>query len=317
VLLYNNQNPGPVMRNRELYLGKYQNWNWDGDLIDNGASFNWWGQFHNYWSVSVNGGANGEVIDDRATRGGPAIESPASYRLGFSSATDSRKPVYVSASSSASRDEEGGGTLAAALGVTWRPSNQLSLRVSPVYRRNERFAQYVRTIQDPTATHTYGSRYVFAELDQRTVELSTRLDWTFTSRLSLQLYMQPFISAGDYSGFREVTRPRSLEYGVYGIDQGTITFDPVTNRYRVDPDAAGPASPFDLRNPDFNFRSLRANAVVRWELRPGSTLYLVWNENRADVAPVGDLSLGHDLGEIFGAPSDDVFLVKLSYWLPL
>ncbi|HEX6642043.1 MAG TPA: hypothetical protein VF215_13070, partial [Thermoanaerobaculia bacterium] len=70
-------------------------------------------------------------------------------------------------------------------------------------------------------------------------------------------------------------------------------------------------------DPDFNFRSVRGSAVVRWEFRPGSALYVVWNENRSDVAPVGDFSINRDLRAIPTAPSHDVFLVKLSYWLPM
>ncbi|HEX9161062.1 MAG TPA: hypothetical protein VF980_05075, partial [Thermoanaerobaculia bacterium] len=66
-----------------------------------------------------------------------------------------------------------------------------------------------------------------------------------------------------------------------------------------------------------NFRSVRGSAVVRWEFRPGSALFLAWNENRAVVAPIGDFRFGRDLRAIPDAPSHDVFLVKVSYWLPL
>jgi hypothetical protein len=50
---------------------------------------------------------------------------------------------------------------------------------------------------------------------------------------------------------------------------------------------------------------------------PGSALYVVWNENRADVEPIGDFRFRRDLRAISTAPSHDVFLVKMSYWLPM
>jgi hypothetical protein len=150
--------------------------------------------------------------------------------------------------------------------------------------------QYVFTAPDASAVETYGNRYVFAELEQRSFEISTRADWTLSPRLSFQLYLQPFIAAGDFHDYHSLVRAR------------TADFEPYTR---------------SVSDPDFNFRSVRGSAVMRWEFRPGSALYVVWNENRATVAPVGDFRFSRDLRAIPTAPSHDVFLVKVSYWLPL
>ena len=128
------------------------------------------------------------------------------------------------------------------------------------------------------------------DLEQRSFELGTRADWTVTPHLSFQLYLQPFVASGDYHDYHSLVAARTRDY------------DAVTRR---------------SANPDFNFRSVRGSAVVRWEFRPGSALYVVWNENRADVAPIGDFRFRRDLRAIPNAPSHDVFLVKFSYWLPL
>ena len=86
----------------------------------------------------------------------------------------------------------------------------------------------------------------------------------------------------------------------------------------MDPDGGGPASSFQFGGgfgqDDFNFRSLRLNLVVRWEYLPGSTIYIVWQHLRSNVAPVSDFQLGRDVDELLGEPSDNLFLVKLSYW---
>jgi len=87
--------------------------------------------------------------------------------------------------------------------------------------------------------------------------------------------------------------------------------------YTIDPDGSGPAPSFDLTNPNFDRRSLRGTAVLRWEWRPGSTAYLVWTQTRNGRAPLGRMSLGRDLGALGNLPADNTFEVKISYWLGL
>jgi hypothetical protein len=80
-----------------------------------------------------------------------------------------------------------------------------------------------------------------------------------------------------------------------------------------------------LPNRDFSYRSLLGNAVLRWEWRQGSTLFLVWQQRRVNVynnlGPdgtagwVGQWDLGRDIGDMFATPADNVFAVKVNYWL--
>ena len=177
---------------------------------------------------------------------------------------------------------------------------------------------YIAAPADPTATATFGRRYVLAELNQTTVAVGTRVDWTFTPTLSLQLYAQPFISAAEFSDYKELVKPRSFDTETYGRDRGTIEeFAP--NRFRVDPDGTGPARPFSFGQAfgqsDFNLRSLRGNAVLRWEWRPGSTLFFVWQQQREGLEFFGDFDGGREFRGIFDAPSSNVFLIKATYWL--
>ena len=110
-------------------------------------------------------------------------------------------------------------------------------------------------------------------------------------------------------------RPRSLERTTYGVNGGTISA--TVAGYTIDPDGTGPAAPFDIGNPNFNYRSLRGNAVVRWEFRPGSTLFLVWTQSREDMASVDDFEIRRDLRGLLGTRPTNIFLVKMSYWLGL
>ncbi|MDQ4079427.1 MAG: DUF5916 domain-containing protein, partial [Gemmatimonadota bacterium] len=167
---------------------------------------------------------------------------------------------------------------------------------------------------DPTADHFYGRRVVFADLEQRTLELGTRLNVTFTPTLSLELFAQPLIVSGDYENFKEFVAPRTVEKRLFDATQLTRT---PQGDYVLDPDRNSATLPFTFSNPDFNFRSLRGNALVRWEYRPGSTVFLVWTQTRESSEDVGDFRFRRDRSALFDAKPDNVFLVKVNYWLGL
>ena len=316
VLLYNDPTVRKRTRERGFWMGKYQNWNFDGDLIADGALWDGFVEFKNYWYVFNWGGMNGETVDDRATRGGPAILRPSNRWLGGGFGSNPTRKVWFELWSELMRDSQEGSRSAAGMTLNYRPTSRLSVRLDPVYRTQNHFAQYVDTVVDANSA-TNGRRYIFGELDQSTFEIGTRLEWTFTSRLSLQLYMQPFVASGDYTGFKEVTRGRSFDYSPYATTEDTLRVTDSNEEYIVDPDGVGPASSFRFDNPDFSLRSMRGNAILRWEFRPGSAVYLVWNENREEEVILGDFRIGHDLSRSFAAPSDDVFLLKMSYWVGL
>jgi hypothetical protein len=176
-------------------------------------------------------------------------------------------------------------------------------------------AQYVTQVTDPLAADTYGSRYVFATLDQHQVAIVTRVDWTFTPGLSLQMFAQPLLAAADFQDYKEFARPRQFEFEVYGRDAGTISRDDATRVYTVDPDGAGVAPSFTFSDRDFNRRSLRGSAVLRWEYRPGSTLFLVWQQSRFGSIPTGEFDMGRDFRALWGVPPENVFVLKGTWWI--
>jgi hypothetical protein len=175
-------------------------------------------------------------------------------------------------------------------------------------------AQYLATVTDRTATNTFGSRYVFADINQTDVGFTTRFNVSFSPKLSLQVYAEPFFGVGQFGVPKEFARPGTFEFLQYGRDVGTIAFNPFTTTYTIDPDGRGSAPPFDLAVEDFNSKWLVAKAVWRWEWRPGSTLYLAWTQQRYDESHPGDFSLARDFGSLLNAPADNVFLVKITYW---
>ena len=152
------------------------------------------------------------------------------------------------------------------------------------------------------------------QLEQTTVSLETRLNITFSPDLTLELFAQPFLASGDFGALKELRAPGTFEFDRYGVDQGTVEMDEEGD-LTIDPDGSGPAESIGLDDPDFNRVSLRGTAVVRWEWRPGSTLFLVWQQSRSDSYEDGRFDLTRDADAMWGARADNVFMVKATYWI--
>ena len=196
-------------------------------------------------------------------------------------------------------------------GFRWKPSSNFSLSISTGYMYRRSTGQWIQRIIDPLKLATYGVRYVFSDIHQKTLPIEIRLNWTFNPRLSLQAYVQPYIAVGDYFQFKELAAPYTFHFVPYGQGNSTLKYE--NGLYRADPDGAGPASSFSFYNPDFNYKSLRGTVVLRWEYRPGSALYLVWTQNRSDYSNPGDLRFGRDIESLFSAQGDNLFLLKFTY----
>ncbi|MEQ1857628.1 MAG: DUF5916 domain-containing protein, partial [Longimicrobiales bacterium] len=316
--------PGRFLRNWNMRGSPDFTLNYAGDWVHREMNGNINLTFLNYWSVGTRLAYNPRNDDDRLTRGGPIAKTPQRWSGTANLNSDSRRSVVARFNYDWSSDEVGGWHHDFGLNLTANPSEQVTLRFGPGYRRAFNTAQYVTAVDDALATTTYGRRYLFADLDQTTLSLETRMDVTLTPAVSLQLYVEPFISTGDYQGLKEFERRRAFEFLEYGVEVGTLTQAP-TGEYTVDPDGTGAATAFNVTNRDFSYRSLLGNAVLRWEWREGSTLYLVWQQRRIDSltnrgpsgtdAWVGDFDWGRDAADMFGAQADNIFAIKVNYWL--
>jgi hypothetical protein len=289
-------------------------YNFGGTSIYQGIAGGAYGTFTNFWNIGMNAGINPTYFSDRFTRGGPVAKVPESWNLGVNGGTDSRKPVSFSGSVNYTRDQADDHSTSFSAGVDMRPSTFLHVTLGPNLGIQHSTGQYVRSVTDALATSTYGRRYVFADLGQTTLAMDTRVEWTFTPALSLQVYAQPFVSAGRYSSFKEFKAPRTYDFAVYGVDRGTIARS-AAGIYTVDPDGAGVAPAFVFGDPNFNVRNLRGNAVLRWEYRPGSAIFVVWQQQRSGFEPIGDFDTSRDVGAIFRTVPTNVFLVKATYWI--
>jgi uncharacterized protein DUF5916/cellulose/xylan binding protein with CBM9 domain len=304
---------GNLFRDFGVYGFTNHAWNFDGNsifqYIGGGAVFD----LADFWNIGTSVGFNPVYLSDRFTRGGPLAIVPSGWNASVSMGSDSRKAISLSGSTGLSRDQAGSRSWYGTGAILFRPATSLLITLGPTLGVNKNAGQFVSTKPDPLATRTFGQRYIFAELHQTSLSMETRVEWTFTRDLTLQSYVQPFVSAGTYLNFKEFAEPHTFRFEVYGRDKGTISRDAST--YTVDPDGEGPAPNFTFANPDFNVRNLRGNAVLRWEYRPGSALFFVWQQQRNGFESVGDFDAKRDVGAIFRTTPTNVFLVKVTYWI--
>jgi len=292
--------------------GAFGSWDFGGTRTRLGMSTSANVQLLNFSTLYTVLQLNGEAMDNRATRGGPLMTSPASLMWIAGWSSDFRKPFSygVTGALVPTRGARGPGW-EVEFESEWRPSTAINLRFGPSLSRTRSPAQPIRSQADPLATATFGRRYVFGELDQYALGATIRADWIFSPRASLEVFVQPLVSSVRYPAIRELRRSSSFDLLTYGTHGSTHD----RRAGVVDSDGAGPAPPIAIGQPDFTFTSLRGNAVFRWEYVRGSTLYLVWTQNRAATAPGGTFSPGASLDDLLGQGGDHVLLLKASYWL--
>lgn len=305
----------PTESYRYLELGGaiFGNYDFDGNRTGGGIFHFASLQLLNYYWLNWQLGLYPGNVNNRLTRGGPVTLYPDGMEVNISANTDNRKSWVISLNYSFGGKLEYPFYHQISTEFEFRPASNILVSFSPFYSRDNEFSQWVDVFDDPTSTNTYGKRYVFAELDQHTFGAGFRLNWTFTPKLSLQIYLQPLISSGDYKNYKELTKPRTYNFNQYQIDEVSANQE----EFFVDPDGSGPSQGFVIINPDFNYKSLRGNAVLRWEYLPGSVVYFVWTQTRSDEENIGEFKFKKSFNRLLDSHPDNIFLIKFSYWLNL
>jgi hypothetical protein len=319
---YREYEPGPLFRNWRVGANQWYGTTFGGENIAHGGNVNGNLELNNFWGAY--GGLNVDLstLSPGALRGGPAIIEPGSYNTFFGMYSDSRERIRFSLNGNA-RWEHGtaGGSWNIGPEVSVRASTRMDLSLRPSYSSSISAWQFVSA-----NSLSEDQRYIFGRMDQRTASLTGRMSYTFTPRLSLQLYAQPFVSAGQFSDYRYVADPRARDFDsrlpVFAGSTDELEYDAAADMYRADLDGDDVA---DVRfsDPDFNVKQFRSNAVLRWEYRPGSTFFVVWSQGRQGFVGDGSFSPGRDFGRLFGmdddfnVPATNVLLVKFNYWLDI
>jgi hypothetical protein len=272
----------------------WEHWNTSGLRLENAVNFNGHMGLRNNWDVHLGSTFGGltESYCDRCTRGGPPLRrSRGIYPWGGVN-TDSRRTISGGMWVNLRFADEGkthGSTLSPY--VNFRVSPRLQANFSLDVSRDRNNTQWHSNVTDDDGT----THHTFARINQRTISMSTRLNYTMTPDLTFEFYGQPFVATGRYSDFREVSdTPEAEEYD---------------DRFR-------PYVPPDLETTTLKLKQLHTNAVARWEYRPGSTLFVVWTHGRQDDSNRNPgQSWRRDYRELFELHPENTFLVKLAYWI--
>jgi hypothetical protein len=310
---YSIRNPFSIFRRMSFNFNQWLDFEYAGENTYQAANFNTNANFRNNWNYNGSITRENERISNTELRGGPSIKLPGNVSADGELNSDGRRMVSGGFGGAVTEfDDDTGHSRQVWTWLAWRPTDAIRTEVGPSYRRNEPELQFVRQ-----TSFDGEDRYLYGALDQRTFDLSLRLDYSVTPDLTIQYYGAPFVSAGKYQRFQRVASPRaaSLDDRFVSLDDD-VRFDEAEGAYFVDEDGDG-TDDYSFGNPDFNVRDFHSNLVVRWQYSPGSSFYLVWSQARSGFSPDGRFDLRNDVDDLFGIHPHDVFLVKFNRWFSL
>jgi len=265
----------------------------------------------NYWTSAIQFSRDLATTSVSLTRGGPLMGRGPGWSINVNAGNRASSRTRVTASAFHQTNDDGASTNRITGLVSMRPGPRWQFSVSPFYDRVTEPQQYVSTLSGGRPV-TYDNRYVFAFIDRSTASIEGRLTLTVKPDVNLDVYAEPFAASGHYYDYGELLAPGSRERLKYGTGGTTLTINPDGSQVVTDG-----AATINLRNRDFNTLSFRSNVVLRWEWRTGSTLYVVWQQDRAGTEVVGTRVNVGDAFRSLTAPGPNIFLIKTSFWIPV
>ncbi len=312
-LTYRETKPGQLFHTWGIGLSQVAGWNFGGIHRFTNISLDMSVTFPNFWSSAFIVNYGGRGMSDELTRGGPLMAAGEGWHYYWSAHNNYADDFRWAAGISRFSDETGSWNFVVDGSFSLRARGNLELSFLPGFARQINTRQYIGTLLRESE-RTYGRRYMFSTIDHATLSAKLRINYAFTPDLTLEVYMEPFAASGKYLAFGELAAASAMYLRIYGTDGTTITPSADNKTYTVTEDGQ---TPFTLDNPDFNVLSFRSNVVLRWEWLRGSTLYLVWQQNRAGYETDGSIIGPGDLLYTLDRPGDNFLALKISYWLPI
>jgi hypothetical protein len=309
-LTYRETRPGRIFRNYTLTYRHWLEWNYALDPLILSHRPRVAATWRNFWTSSLEVWRNHRTPNTSLTRGGPMMETPAGWIVTVNTANSSSSRTRWSVQTRIAGDEDGGFTREVNGTFSFTPSPRWQLSLTPSYEHLLYTQQYVTTLSGGRP-ETFSNRYIFAAIERSTLSTQLRAGFTLKPDVNIDVYAEPFAASGHYSDHGELLAPRTRERLTYGTS-GTTIERQADGRLLV----TGAGAPLTLGNNDFLIRSFRSTIVLRWEWRPGSTLYVVGQQAQEDRFSTGTAG-GVDLLHSFTDPGQSLFMVKMSYWLPV
>ena len=303
--------PGKVFRNYYFQLDTMTDTTLRG-LMQSGrvrgtANVTWL----NYWTSSVQFSRDLETTSASLTRGGPLMGRGPGWTTNINVGNRASSRTRLTGNLYRQTNDDGLDFTRIQGTFSMRPGPRWQLALSPYYDRVTEPQQYATTLPNGRP-EVYDTRYIFAFIDRSTMSMEYRLGLTLRPDLNLDVYAEPFAASGRYYDYGELLEPASRERLKYGTNGTTLTVNPDGSQI-----VSAGESTFPLRNRDFNTLSFRSNVVLRWEWRTGSTLYVVWQQDRAGTETIGTPVNVGDAFRSVTAPGANIFLVKTSFWIPV
>lgn len=302
--------PVSIFRNININFNQWTGWNFGGISAYKGGNVNFHLQFTNYWSFSTGVNRNGKSLSSSSLRGGPMLKREGNWNNWYNINSDQRKALTVSLGGSNNWADNNASVYHGLWGsISYRPSKNLSISVAPEISRSNSKIQYV------TNTDWNGDpRYINASISQKSYDLSLRLEYSINPELTVQYWGRPFLTSGRYTDYKMITNPRAKKFTdrFYVYQPSQLTYNATDNEYQVDENNDG-TKDYTFPKMDFNFLDFQSNMIVRWEYRPGSTLFFVWTMGKQDYYDSYSTSTGSDINNLFDTHPHSIFLVKFSY----
>jgi len=311
---YVENEPVGIFRSYSFSFSQNNIWNFGGDLMSSDLRLFFNSSFVNNWYFGGNHILRGNLNDMRILRGGPAIHIKGFWHQNYYISSDNSKRWSFNMNYHFHIFEDKISDVKDFnFGMVVRITDAFRLSSHMFYAYNKDNLQYVNEFEVDNEP-----LYLLATLSRKTLGMTLRLDYTITPDLTLQYYANPYISVGKYEEFKKIVNPAAKDYEqLYHIYSGTeLDYNSVDKEYDIY-DTATDVPDFSFENPDFNYTQLHSNFVVRWEYRPGSTLFLVWTHGRSERVTDSEYSIGNGINNLFNRHSENVFLIKFNYWFSI
>ena len=302
----------------QLFSFSFGTWSDKDYQWENGSHGLWadlWIRLNNWYSVSLDFERSEGGINRTLTRGGPLAGLPAYNKFGFRLRTDRRKSLngYFGMGNRNATDGEYDKSFST--GINYRPNERWKIELDIFTNKEFDTDQFIISIDDEFAINTFYKRYIFSDITNDSKGFSFETNMIASPKLSFQFFLRPEISQYEYQDLKEFLEPKKYNFNYFDEDQ-IVEIDDET--IEIDPDRDGAASSFQLSSDyikGFNFLSLRSNFIIKWEYKPGSALFLVWQQQRDHYEVTeSQLKLSSGLDKLMRSNKINTILLKVAYW---
>ena len=313
-LSYVENEPKGIFRKYSISTGMTNTWNFGWEFINTRYQLFANTTFANKWGFNGSAMHQGNSLETRLLRGGPAVLLRGFWHNRYSVHTDNSKKVTFGIGYHFHVFEDNiSMTNDITPSITYRVTNALGLSADMTFMKRKDNLQYINCIESDDE-----KKYILGTLDRKTMGLTIRVNYAISPEFTIQYYGNPYISSGAYDDIKRITNPAANDYNnLYHVfDESEILFDESENHYHIDENQDGEMD-YAIDNPNFNFQQLHSNLVARWEYKPGSTVFLVWTHGRSEYEQTSDYSINHGLNRLFDIRAQNVLLVKFNYWFEI